>query len=104
MWRQERDRYFTLLKNKIELMKRINGGNKVVLISHSYGTNVLLYFLKWAEVGARPITHPATGNRPAVAQGRKLTLSCFVMPVGAWRQGRVEVDGAAHLHGRQHRG
>ncbi|XP_063933249.1 uncharacterized protein LOC135145050 isoform X2 [Zophobas morio] len=43
-----RDRLFTRLKTQVELMKLIHS-KKVVFMSHSYGTQLLLYFLKWAE-------------------------------------------------------
>lgn len=37
---QRRDHYFTILKSRIETLVKINGGRKVVLIAHSYGSNV----------------------------------------------------------------
>ncbi len=43
-----RDQYFTRLKNHIELGKSISG-LKVVLLSHSMGSQVLYYFLHWVE-------------------------------------------------------
>ncbi|KAF7721678.1 hypothetical protein EC973_004299 [Apophysomyces ossiformis] len=43
-----RDRYFTRLKNNIELSKRTSGRKSVVL-SHSMGAVIFPYFLKWAE-------------------------------------------------------
>ncbi|KAI9136690.1 Lecithin:cholesterol acyltransferase-domain-containing protein [Paraphysoderma sedebokerense] len=45
---EKRDHYFTKLKTWIELTKRITG-KKVVIMSHSMGSNVFLYFLKWVE-------------------------------------------------------
>ena len=45
---QERDHYFTKLKMIIEQMKRIHG-KKVVVIGHSLGSQVWLYFMKWVE-------------------------------------------------------
>jgi phospholipid:diacylglycerol acyltransferase len=43
-----RDQYFTRLKNHIELGKTVSG-LKVVLLSHSMGSQVLYYFLHWVE-------------------------------------------------------
>jgi len=43
-----RDQYFTRLKNHIETAARIQG-KKVVLLSHSMGSQVLYYFFKWVE-------------------------------------------------------
>ncbi|EXJ59573.1 phospholipid:diacylglycerol acyltransferase [Cladophialophora yegresii CBS 114405] len=43
-----RDQYFTRLKNYIELA-HLTSGEKVVLISHSMGSQVLFYFMKWVE-------------------------------------------------------
>ncbi|RVX74818.1 hypothetical protein B0A52_01095 [Exophiala mesophila] len=43
-----RDQYFTRLKNYIEVGKQTSG-KKVVLVSHSMGSQVLFYFMKWAE-------------------------------------------------------
>ena len=43
-----RDQYFTRLKNYIE-MAHMTNGKKVVLISHSMGSQVLFYFMKWVE-------------------------------------------------------
>lgn len=43
-----RDQYFTRLKNHIETGARIQG-KKVVLLSHSMGSQVLYYFFKWVE-------------------------------------------------------
>ncbi|EME42606.1 hypothetical protein DOTSEDRAFT_73445 [Dothistroma septosporum NZE10] len=43
-----RDQYFTRLKNHIEVGKHVSG-EKVVLLSHSMGSQVLLYFLHWVE-------------------------------------------------------
>jgi triacylglycerol esterase/lipase EstA (alpha/beta hydrolase family) len=44
---EERDKYFTRLKDMIEQTKRLNGGKKVVLIGHSMGNRTLSYFLHW---------------------------------------------------------
>lgn len=43
-----RDQYFTRLKNHIELGKDLSG-LKVVLLSHSMGSQVLYYFMHWVE-------------------------------------------------------
>lgn len=43
-----RDQYFTRLKSYIEVA-RITSGRKAVLVSHSMGSQVLFYFLKWVE-------------------------------------------------------
>jgi phospholipid:diacylglycerol acyltransferase len=43
-----RDQYFTRLKNYIEVAHRTSG-KKVVLVSHSMGSQVVFYFMKWAE-------------------------------------------------------
>lgn len=45
---ERRDQYFTRLKNHIEVAKHISG-LKVVLLSHSMGSQVLYYFFHWAE-------------------------------------------------------
>lgn len=45
---EKRDRYFTRLKNQIELMKEING-KKIVVLTHSLGATIWLYFMKWVE-------------------------------------------------------
>lgn len=43
-----RDQYFTRLKNHIEIAKHLSG-EKSVLLSHSMGSQVLFYFLRWVE-------------------------------------------------------
>jgi phospholipid:diacylglycerol acyltransferase len=43
-----RDQYFSRLKSYIELAYKIEN-RKVVLVSHSMGSQVLFYFLKWVE-------------------------------------------------------
>lgn len=43
-----RDGYFSKLKHGIELNHKING-KKTTLIGHSMGSQVIFYFLKWAE-------------------------------------------------------
>lgn len=43
-----RDQYFTRLKNHIEVAKEVSG-KKVVLLSHSMGSQVLYYFMHWVE-------------------------------------------------------
>lgn len=46
---ERRDHYFTVLKSRIETLVKINGGRKAVIIAHSYGSNVFVYFMKWVE-------------------------------------------------------
>lgn len=43
-----RDQYFSRLKNYIEVAHKTSG-KKAVLISHSMGSQVLFYFMKWVE-------------------------------------------------------
>ncbi|KAI8076898.1 Lecithin:cholesterol/phospholipid:diacylglycerol acyltransferase [Halteromyces radiatus] len=45
---EERDQYFSQLKELIERNKK-HTGRKTILMSHSMGTSVVNYFLKWAE-------------------------------------------------------
>ncbi|KIW28718.1 uncharacterized protein PV07_08356 [Cladophialophora immunda] len=45
---EHRDQYFTRLKNYIEVAQ-MTTGKKVVLVSHSMGSQVLFYFMKWVE-------------------------------------------------------
>ncbi len=45
---QKRDRYFTKLKLFIELSS-LQSGRKVVLVSHSMGSQVVFWFMKWVE-------------------------------------------------------
>lgn len=45
---QERDGLYYNIRNTIKFMAQRNR-QKVVLLSHSYGTNVALSFFKWAE-------------------------------------------------------
>ncbi|KAI4161019.1 MAG: hypothetical protein LQ342_005182 [Letrouitia transgressa] len=47
-----RDAYFTRLKAHIETGMRVSG-QKVVLVSHSMGSQVLFYFLHWVEAEDR---------------------------------------------------
>ena len=46
---EKRDAYFSKLKAQIELTKTVSG-EKSVLVGHSMGSQVIYYFLKWAEV------------------------------------------------------
>lgn len=46
---EKRDKYFTKLKYTIEMAKASNSDRKVVLVTHSYATQVIYYFLKWVE-------------------------------------------------------
>ncbi|GAA5859636.1 hypothetical protein JCM8547_006173 [Rhodosporidiobolus lusitaniae] len=43
-----RDRYFSRLKAAIEFNLKVNG-KKTVLVSHSMGSTVVLWFIKWVE-------------------------------------------------------
>ncbi|GAA5969238.1 hypothetical protein JCM11641_007521 [Rhodosporidiobolus odoratus] len=43
-----RDRYFSRLKSTIEFNLQVNG-KKTVLVSHSMGSTVVLWFFKWVE-------------------------------------------------------
>ncbi|KAL5118416.1 phospholipid:diacylglycerol acyltransferase [Pleosporales sp. CAS-2024a] len=45
---EKRDQYFTRLKSHIEVGVRVSN-KKVVLLSHSMGSQVLYYFLHWVE-------------------------------------------------------
>ncbi|KAK3112048.1 phospholipid:diacylglycerol acyltransferase [Teratosphaeriaceae sp. CCFEE 6253] len=45
---EKRDQYFTRLRNHIQLAKQVTG-LKVVLLSHSMGSQVLFYFFHWVE-------------------------------------------------------
>lgn len=45
---ERRDGYFTKLKLQIESAKRLTG-EKSYLVGHSMGSQVIVYFLKWAE-------------------------------------------------------
>ncbi|KAK9805752.1 hypothetical protein WJX73_005728 [Symbiochloris irregularis] len=45
---QQRDGYFTRLKNRIEVMHELHG-EKVMVISHSWGDNVFRNFMVWAS-------------------------------------------------------
>lgn len=45
---EKRDQYFTRLKSHIEIAKHVSG-EKVVLLSHSMGSQVLYYFFHWVE-------------------------------------------------------
>jgi len=43
-----RDHYFTRLKTRVEMMRKING-EKVVLMAHSMGNRCVQYFLEWLK-------------------------------------------------------
>ncbi|EEQ30630.1 Phospholipid:diacylglycerol acyltransferase [Microsporum canis CBS 113480] len=45
---EHRDHYFSRLKDHIETAVKVDG-KKVVLVSHSMGSQVALFFFKWAE-------------------------------------------------------
>ena len=44
---ERRDRYFTVLKTRVELLKATNEDEKVVVMCHSMGSNVWNYFMQW---------------------------------------------------------
>ncbi|KAL3670753.1 hypothetical protein V7S43_003941 [Phytophthora oleae] len=46
---EKRDGYFTKLKYTIEMARMSAGGRKVMLVTHSYATQVFFHFLKWVE-------------------------------------------------------
>ncbi|EEY58952.1 uncharacterized protein PITG_11965 [Phytophthora infestans T30-4] len=46
---EKRDGYFTKLKYTIEMARMSAGGHKVMLVTHSYATQVFFHFLKWVE-------------------------------------------------------
>ncbi|KAG6956060.1 hypothetical protein JG688_00011606 [Phytophthora aleatoria] len=48
---EKRDGYFTKLKYTIEMARMSAGGRKVMLVTHSYATQVFFHFLKWVESG-----------------------------------------------------
>lgn len=43
-----RDAYFSKLKSQIELTRKLTG-QKSIIVGHSMGSQVIFYFLKWAE-------------------------------------------------------
>lgn len=45
---ERRDRFFTKLKQQIELIHELSG-EKVCLVGHSMGSQVVFYFMKWVE-------------------------------------------------------
>lgn len=46
---EKRDRYFSKVKEQIEMGYSLSEGQKSVLFSHSMGSQVAFYFLKWVE-------------------------------------------------------
>jgi len=46
---EQRDGWFTRVKNEAELQYQQSGGTKVVMVSHSYGACVTFAFLTWVE-------------------------------------------------------
>lgn len=46
---QRRDGYFARLKTEVEMLRQVSGGQKAVLVSHSFGGVVTLTFLDWVE-------------------------------------------------------
>ncbi|PRP87710.1 hypothetical protein PROFUN_02410 [Planoprotostelium fungivorum] len=90
---EERDNHLTKMILNIEMLRKLNGGRKVVLIAHSMGNRLVQYFLTWAEknhgrewidanidtfvaVGAPWLGAPKT-VRGAVT-GEKFTLDLFL--------------------------
>lgn len=55
---ERRDRWFSRLKLAVEELYRVNGGRKVVFLSHSMGSNLFGYFLQWVHSAA-----PAVGEQ-----------------------------------------
>jgi phospholipid:diacylglycerol acyltransferase len=51
---ENRDAYFTKLRHSIEILKQTNGNKKVVILTHSMGSLVYIYFMKWAEHNISP--------------------------------------------------
>lgn len=45
---ERRDRFFTKLMKQVELIHELSG-EKVCLVGHSMGSQIIFYFLKWAE-------------------------------------------------------
>lgn len=45
---EKRDGYFSKLKSQVELTKKMTG-QKSILVGHSMGSQVIFYFMKWAE-------------------------------------------------------
>lgn len=45
---EKRDKYFLRLKSQIELLKKTNN-NKIVVMTHSLGSLIWFYFMKWVE-------------------------------------------------------
>ena len=46
---EARDRYFTRLQREIEDLVAAHQGEKVVVLSHSMGANVWVYFMQWVS-------------------------------------------------------
>ncbi|TDH66019.1 hypothetical protein CCR75_007525 [Bremia lactucae] len=46
---EKRDGYFTKLKYTIEMARKAANGRKVMVVTHSYATQVIFHFLKWVE-------------------------------------------------------
>lgn len=65
-----RDGYFTRLRSSVETAHEMSG-QKVVIVSHSYGENVVRSFYAWVE--------------PQVGQGRSGVGRCAVVKGGAER-------------------
>lgn len=46
---EKRDHFFTKLKNLIEIAQVTNNNEKVVVVSHSWGSSLVMYFIQWVE-------------------------------------------------------
>lgn len=46
---QQRDQFFTKLKFMIELAYESSNHRKVVILTHSMGSNLMIYFLNWVQ-------------------------------------------------------
>ena len=60
-----RDKYFTRLKQMIEIMVNNKAKAKAVVLGHSMGANVFYYFLKWVESDKVPLDVSAPPQRAA---------------------------------------
>ena len=77
---EQRDAYFTRLRDSIKTSHRVNG-QKVVLLGHSMGCRVIQYFLIWCDKkypGTRsPSTH-STSQRYSPPLFTQITFSNFM--------------------------
>ena len=75
---ETRDRYFTRLRRTIELLLDANNGNKAVVIAHSMGATVWLYFMQW-------VSQPKVGGRDWVSNHIATFVSMAGTNLGAPR-------------------